>query len=687
MTDRTTAIGWSRLGRLLLLGTAAALLSTATAWAQFPNDFKFGDSEDFTIGLWLNSDVTQSTDVSLLSNKDWGSGNNVGYVMTLDDNGSGGNEWKVNVDTTGDVRADTAWTTVDLSNWHFVVATFNRATQEVTAYTDGGGALTAALAAGSIDTWSDTPGLGLDMNIAQDGTGQYAGGQSYNGLMDDVAVWNRVLTASEINYLYSQGLAGHDLGSLFGTTAPGAGSTINTGLTALYDFEGNTNDVSGSPNVNNGVWKAGNGGTTGTFGSSRTGFGNAADFDGLSFITIGESADAVLVDWTGNSAANNNFNNPGNWTSDPSGWTAGTQINIGAGTSSFGDAPGAQSGPALLHNGDNFSVGVATFGADGQTTFVDMSNGTLYADGNDDSTIGPANSTVSLRMTDATMNVRTGAEEGAELDVAKDGSTVNLTASGTSRLAAGNLVPDANFATGYRRPVAADGVARVGDDIKFGNGGTLTATLGGNTEVFAPDVFYVNDSAGGSTEVVQNDNSKVIANWDTRWFDTDSHTSDQVVNWTLNDNSEFRVARDHGLGETAGDGTINVTVNDNATFFAGDRIVIGADGGNVNVVLNGGLMKVGGNSETDKLYVDETGAPTDNDPLNQPLAIDWILHMGGGASANLDVNGGTAEIGRSAYIGRGGGTAQVTVNAGSFNVLGVGPDGTGLGNAPGGGVA
>ena len=53
----------------------------------------------------------------------------------------------------------------------------------------------------------------LSLNIGQDGTGQYSvdWGADWNGLLDEVAFWNRALTADEVATLYAVGAQGYSL--------------------------------------------------------------------------------------------------------------------------------------------------------------------------------------------------------------------------------------------------------------------------------------------------------------------------------------------------------------------------------------------------------------------------------------------------------------------------------------------
>jgi hypothetical protein len=49
----------------------------------------------------------------------------------------------------------------------------------------------------------------LSLNVGQDGTGTY--GSSWNGLVDEFAVWSRALTAAEVTNVFALGLAGNGL--------------------------------------------------------------------------------------------------------------------------------------------------------------------------------------------------------------------------------------------------------------------------------------------------------------------------------------------------------------------------------------------------------------------------------------------------------------------------------------------
>ncbi|MCG8307941.1 MAG: T9SS type A sorting domain-containing protein [Cytophagales bacterium] len=182
----------------------------ATAHAQFPLDPKldFG-TNDFSTAFWIriNPSIDTPGDPVILGNKDWGSGGNPGFQIGLDGaDDPSAHMWTVNVaDGTGrlDWDADDNQTpNLKDGNWHFVAVAFDRdATLNV--YFDGELRQTdeaqdskdLTLAPGSLS------GAGLPLTIMQDGTGAY--GDDFAALLDNIRVWDRVITDDEVAEMYA----------------------------------------------------------------------------------------------------------------------------------------------------------------------------------------------------------------------------------------------------------------------------------------------------------------------------------------------------------------------------------------------------------------------------------------------------------------------------------------------------
>ena len=146
----------------------------------------FGDATDFSILLWIKWAGT-SSDPAFISNKNWDSGGNTGYAIA-----DGGSTWQWNYSGSTGSRADydPDGPTLTDNKWHHLCITHDRDGYAV-FYVDGvyQDKRDISGSTGSIDT-------GMPHVLAQDGTTTY--GSTYSGLIDDVRIYNKVLSESEI---------------------------------------------------------------------------------------------------------------------------------------------------------------------------------------------------------------------------------------------------------------------------------------------------------------------------------------------------------------------------------------------------------------------------------------------------------------------------------------------------------
>src|SRR5438552_3016606 len=105
--------------------------------------------------------------------------------------GSGANTLHFYSDNQSPQDAVSAGTISD-TNWHHVAAT--RSAETVTFYLDGA-------PAGTVTVTGDSADNPIPVRIGTDGPG-YSGDSMFNGLIDDVRIYNRALSASEIRALY-----------------------------------------------------------------------------------------------------------------------------------------------------------------------------------------------------------------------------------------------------------------------------------------------------------------------------------------------------------------------------------------------------------------------------------------------------------------------------------------------------
>ena len=163
-----------------------------------PEDLLFG-TDDFSIAFWYRSDRSSDDhkEGSIVSNKDWASGNNQG--LNFGDMRQGIN---MNYRAGGNGRKETdRYSEITDGEWHFITGTFDRDGQ-MTLYIDGelptegngyqAGAPQVSIADqnSSIDAFNFTVGA--------DGKGKYG---LLNGYIDELSVYREVLTQEQVKEL------------------------------------------------------------------------------------------------------------------------------------------------------------------------------------------------------------------------------------------------------------------------------------------------------------------------------------------------------------------------------------------------------------------------------------------------------------------------------------------------------
>jgi len=166
---------------------------------------------DFSFQIWVRAADAASAqngqtepDPAIVATKDWGSGANVGWVLARQDG--------------ADFDLRTSATTVFDGNWHQVLITYQRGGL-VTFYRDGEAVGTVNISA---NTGSIRPALGTWVTanvlvLGQDASFKYwhatdpAAVTSFNGDLDEAAMWSRVLGPEEVYAAYAKGINGLSL--------------------------------------------------------------------------------------------------------------------------------------------------------------------------------------------------------------------------------------------------------------------------------------------------------------------------------------------------------------------------------------------------------------------------------------------------------------------------------------------
>jgi hypothetical protein len=189
-----------RIGQSLHFAVTNDLSVNNYVTLGYPASLQFG-TNSFSVGFWINY-TNQGDDASFIGNKNWNSSGNHGWIFASQSSG----RFRVNATGTGGTKMDTSTTPlIRDGNWHHVVSAFWR-DQFVSTYVDGQLVNTSPmLITGSVDTVTN----GFAVNIGQDGTGTYTDNHDsslhIDGFIDEVMLWNRVVTPSEVALIYNAG--------------------------------------------------------------------------------------------------------------------------------------------------------------------------------------------------------------------------------------------------------------------------------------------------------------------------------------------------------------------------------------------------------------------------------------------------------------------------------------------------
>ncbi|MCR8660416.1 polysaccharide lyase family 8 super-sandwich domain-containing protein [Paenibacillus endoradicis] len=157
------------------------------------NKLKLGADQNFTVAFWMKSGNQGSADTTFISNKDWASGANQGWVIGMD---KGNLTWNFKGSNSARVDLKPTVATVGDDKWHHIAISHDR-TGNAVIYVDNKVIKTISITgAGNIDTT-------LALNIGADGKGAYR----YKGLLDDIQIYSSALSSVEISALYESHFA------------------------------------------------------------------------------------------------------------------------------------------------------------------------------------------------------------------------------------------------------------------------------------------------------------------------------------------------------------------------------------------------------------------------------------------------------------------------------------------------
>lgn len=322
------------------------------------NDLAFGTDQDFTIEMFVRSGGW-SADPGIVSNKNWNSGSNPGFIIAGKTDGT---TWKFNIGD-GSNRIDLDGGVINDEQWHHIAVIYDAdGTKQL--YQDGEFITsTNDIIPGSVDT-------ALDLIIGADGNGNFP----FTGQVAEVRIWNAVLDFTTLSDYVCEASDDHpNFDQLLHYWK------LNEGMgTAVADSKGSNNGVY------NGEWTT----TLNTLG--ECGGSSVGEVFNAAFLASTSREDFISTAWTPSFGADQDFTidfrvKAEEWDGDPAilsnkDWNSGgnpgfnialspgggqIDVNVGDGTNR------ADLDAGLVADGTWHHV-MATFDRDGEMTlFVD----------------------------------------------------------------------------------------------------------------------------------------------------------------------------------------------------------------------------------------------------------------------------------------------------------------------------
>jgi hypothetical protein len=228
-------------------------------------------SPSFTIDAWINPNSV--VDFRAVLSK-WGQSSSLdNYAVWIEDAGNGTNRVNTQWVTSGGIYNGMVGGSVPVNTWTHVAVAYDGTTGLAVLYINGVGVTFFSSAPRALQTTDAPVYIGSE---AGDGTGRY-----FPGLIDEVEIFNRALSDTEVAAIYNAGASGKCRSC---TTPP-------PGMVAWWPGDGNTKDIQ---NGDNGLLKNG-----ATFGAGKV--ARSFSFDGVDdYVEVPNDSslnpDAITID-------------------------------------------------------------------------------------------------------------------------------------------------------------------------------------------------------------------------------------------------------------------------------------------------------------------------------------------------------------------------------------------------------
>jgi len=255
---------------------------------------------DFSISMWVNPDSWDSWYEGLFGRVIYPNRSDIVGVSIGTNTGQNRLDFYIYGGTTNGsahMRYDLSETLSPSGGWYHIVMTWDESANEIAVYIDGSTS-NGTLYSGYVNPRTEASVLAWTTNTAYrivlGGNRQpYGTINEFDGQMDQVAIWNKVLTQSEINSLYNSGNGlTYDCDTWASAGAAGDCTDCLAGLVSVWELQETSGTTVGDAANNQDLTNSGATVNT-TAGTMPSNFSSSYDFNGSSdYLTNNGNSDA-----------------------------------------------------------------------------------------------------------------------------------------------------------------------------------------------------------------------------------------------------------------------------------------------------------------------------------------------------------------------------------------------------------
>lgn len=203
----------------------ATFAGNSSSYVAVPNSSTTNITGSFSIEAWVNPASLSGASKGIIS-KGGTLGTSLRYAIRLNSNG------RISLFTNGASRLTSRVSTpLTVSNWTHIAGTYNSSTGDFRIYINGLLDTNAIIASAVPQTNTDSLFIGIS-----------GASTPFNGQLDEVRLWNRVLSSAEVNQ-YMRTSLGTSSGIYTGLVMSIAFQGEHTNVNELKDMSGNGNDA------------------------------------------------------------------------------------------------------------------------------------------------------------------------------------------------------------------------------------------------------------------------------------------------------------------------------------------------------------------------------------------------------------------------------------------------------------